>query len=250
MGKRFQKIRSLIKLLGFIEGVRFFLKLEYGLSPRVSVQFKQLKAPIFLRRGLSDFSVFEDIFLKHEYHFKHEKNPQIIVDAGANIGLAAIFFKIKFPQARIICLEPEPGNFNQLMENTQALEGVTCLQKGLWNKSCRLEIVDAGLGAWGFIVRETNETRPDTVEAVSLGDLRNQFHLDRLDLVKIDIEGSEKEVMEQNTAAWIPHTDTILIEFHDRFRPGTSYAFFKTMVQYNFSLSHVGENLICHLRHA
>jgi FkbM family methyltransferase len=250
MGKRFKKLRSLIKLLGFLEAIRFFLKLEYGKSPRISVQFKQLKAPIFLRRGLSDFSVFEDIFLKHEYHFKHEKNPEVIIDAGANIGLAAVFFKIKFPNVKIICLEPEPENFKLLLQNTQAFEGVTCLQKGLWNKSCRLEIVDVGLGAWGFTVRETNKVGPDTVEAVSLGDLRDQFQLHRLDLVKIDIEGSEKEVMEQNTESWIPHTDTILIEFHDRFRPGTSLAFFKTMVRYNFSLNHVGENLICHLHHA
>jgi len=250
MGKHFQKIRSLIKLLGLFEGIRFFLQQQFGKSSMLSVQFKQLKSPIYLRRGLSDFSVFEDIFIKHEYHFKHEKKPLVIIDAGANIGLAAIFFKIKFPEVRIICLEPEPGNFKQLLMNTKELDGVTCLQKGLWNKSCRLEIVDAGLGAWGFIVRETTENRPETVEAISLGDLRHQFQLDRLDLVKIDIEGSEKEVMEKNTEAWIPYTDTMLIEFHDRFRAGTSHAFFKTMVQYNFSLHHVGENLICHLHHA
>jgi len=250
MGKKYKQFRALIKLLGLVEGSRLFFNYHYTTTDIINVKFKQLASPIFLRRGESDYTVFEDIFLKYEYHFKHNKKPAVIIDAGANIGLAAVFFKIKFPDTRIICLEPEPNNFEMLKKNTAQFSDVICLQKGLWNKSCHLKIEDEGLGAWGFIVKETTADHPDAVEAISLGDIRLQFNLDRLDLVKMDIEGSEKEVMESNTEAWIPYTDTILIEFHDRYRPGTSHSFFKTMVHYSFSLDHVGENLICHLHHA
>ena len=47
-----------------------------------------------------------------------DKNEIVIIDAGANIGFASVFYKNKFPNSRIVALEPEKENFNWLKKNT------------------------------------------------------------------------------------------------------------------------------------
>ncbi len=71
-----------------------------------------------VRPKTSDFSTFRQIFMDHEYDFKLLDVPNIIVDAGANIGLASLFFAQRFPSAKIFALEPDHSNFEMLMKNT------------------------------------------------------------------------------------------------------------------------------------
>lgn len=245
MKKRLVQLKRLYRAFGW-EGVTLFLKLHFGGSDLIQIQLSGLPQPIYLRRKGSDYVVFEDIFLKYEYHFKHMSKPEVILDAGANIGLAAVFFKRKFPDVNIICVEPESSNFEMLKMNTAKYKGVTCIQKGLWHKTCSLKITDDGLGEWGFTVREASDGDTDTVEAISIPDIMKDFELDNINVVKMDIEGSEVEVMGKNHESWIPKTETLLVELHDRLRPGCSKSVFSTLVQYDFSLDHVGENTIVH----
>ena len=65
-----------------------------------------------------------------------------------------------------------------------------------------------------------------------------------IDILKIDIEGAEKEIFESNYENWIPNTKIIIVETHDRYRKGTSKAIFNTIGKYDFSLQLSGENLI------
>src|SRR5437868_13215088 len=60
-----------------------------------------LEFPIFLRFPSSDLPTYFQVFVRDDYAFEVTKNPKIIVDAGANIGLASIYFSNKFPQAKI-----------------------------------------------------------------------------------------------------------------------------------------------------
>ena len=65
-----------------------------------------------------------------------------------------------------------------------------------------------------------------------------------LDLVKIDIEGAEKELFENGYEKWLPKTRVLVVELHDRMKPGCSKSVFSAICQYDFSFSHKGENLI------
>lgn len=248
MKKKGIQLKRLYRGFGW-PGIKLFFQLHWGNSSLLSVQFPDLPQPIFLRRQGSDFTVFEDIFLKHEYHFKHRSKPHFILDAGANIGLAAVFFKRKFPDVSIICIEPEPSNFEMLKKNTEKYNGITCIRKGVWNKTCSLQILDDGLGEWGFTVKEVSDGLPNTVQAVSISDIMKENGIQKIDVLKMDIEGSEMEVMSENYEDWISKTQTLLIETHDRLRPGCSRTVFNTLVKYPFSLDHVGENTIVHFHH-
>jgi hypothetical protein len=65
-----------------------------------------------------------------------------------------------------------------------------------------------------------------------------------IDILKIDIEGSEKEIFENGFEDLIPVTKLIIVETHDRYKPGTSKAVFSAIGKNDFSLELSGENLI------
>ena len=73
-----------------------------------------------LRKGSSDFAVFLQFI--NEVHFtsilqllqKNNIKIQTFIDAGSNIGLAILFFKIYFPEVSVIAIEPEKENINQI----------------------------------------------------------------------------------------------------------------------------------------
>ena len=81
------------------------------------VDRKGVSFPIYLRLNSSDVPTYEDLFAKGDYGFSVQKSPTTIVDAGANIGLASVIFANRWPDATIIAIEPEAGNFDLLKKN-------------------------------------------------------------------------------------------------------------------------------------
>jgi FkbM family methyltransferase len=146
----------------------------------------------------------------------------VIVDAGANVGMASVYFARKFPGARIIAVEPERSNFDMLCRNVNHFSNVEPFLGALWSESRDIEIVDAGLGNQGFQVRAGVG---GDVPALSVGDLMKRFDLGHIDILKIDIEGAEREVM-GSSAAWIGNVGAVIAELHDAMSPGASRSFY------------------------
>jgi len=85
--------------------------LKFGIGGLLSViQVKFLKSdvlikvvkdeimfPFYLRSHTSDVPTYDQVFIDEEYCFISKKAPKIIIDAGANIGLASIYFANKYP---------------------------------------------------------------------------------------------------------------------------------------------------------
>src|SRR5580765_7364718 len=94
---------------GPVRGAHIFYQL-YG-KRRVHIQMPGYRAPLWLRNWRedpSDISVFEKVFLQHEYdHPLGNIDPKVIVDGGAFIGCTAAFFAHKYPAAKIIAIEPD-----------------------------------------------------------------------------------------------------------------------------------------------
>ena len=74
----------------------------------------------------------------------------MIIDAGANIGMFTKFANPIFPNAKFICIEPEPSNFQELKNNVSQIKNISLLQKALWidNKGVTINI-DSQYGEWG-----------------------------------------------------------------------------------------------------
>jgi FkbM family methyltransferase len=239
------KISSLFWLvlrLGLFNGFGLFIKIQ--LKATDSIRIPGVKYPFRLRSGTSDIPTFFQIFLYREYEID-VGIPSIIIDGGANIGLFAILLKNKFPDVKIICVEPDPQNFELLKENLRHYDGIFFEQKGIWNKSAWLKIYDKyNEGKWGMVVEESADQ--GIIEAISIQDLIDKYALDRIDVLKLDIETSEKQVFSSNYTTWLPRVRLLIIELHDNLEQGCSRAFFRAIVQCfsEFSFSMKGENLI------
>lgn len=200
--------------------------------------------PIFLRNNTTDITMFHQVIYNLDYNFDYGFEPKVVLDCGANIGLASVYFKNKFPASKVISIEPEQSNFDLLVRNTQEYDNVFCLKYGLWNATCHLNIEDKGLGNCGFIVSETDACGPHTIKAITISEIMQQYNLDLIDILKIDIEGSEKELFESGYENWLPKTRVIIIELHDNLKLGAAESFFKALSNYNYTLTISGENVI------
>lgn len=246
MKNKFLKLALYCQRFGFFRGCSIIAKFFFSRKGKViPVHLPDMAHPVYLRAKTSDEYIFQQIFIKKEYEISLNRKPETIIDAGANIGFAAVYFANCFPDAQIICLEPETNNYTLLKKNIQHYPNITALNKGLWDKSSSLQIIDEGLDNWGFSVRECESDTPGAVLATSLPDLQTEFSLEKLDLVKIDIEGSEKEVLSaDNVHSWLSKCNTLIIELHDRMKKGTSKTLFNALSPYDAVLDLKGENLI------
>lgn len=199
-----------------------------------------LASPVRLRPGTSDLDVYLQVFDWAEYDIDIS-DPKIIVDAGANIGLAAVFFASRYPQAHILAIEPDLGNVAVLEINTRPYPNVEVVQAGLWGRRARLRIENPDDSKWGFRVVETDE--PGGIEALSVPDLMAHLGIDWIDVLKMDIEGSEREVF-TSADGWIERVGMIIVETHDHYRPGCTEALDRAVAGQRFSTSQSGENIV------
>jgi FkbM family methyltransferase len=193
---------------------RFFRK-----SKILFIKVPNLRHKVAIRNNSSDIPLFAHMFILREYDVSIEGEMKTIIDCGANVGLASLFFLSKFPGATIIAIEPERNNYRLLEQNLGKYENVTCINKGVWNKKALLEIQDTGRGNHAFIVTESLTKSESTIEAISIDEIMNEFHLDKIDILKIDIEGSEEQVF-LSEPSWIKKVRMIFCEIHETMKPG------------------------------
>ena len=195
---------------------------------------------VFLRPGTTDQDVYDEIFISKEYDIDLG-DPRFIVDAGAHIGLSSVFFACKYPKATIIALEPEPLNFDLLIKNTNHHPNIRPLQAGLWSRKTHLRIENSDVPTWSFRVVES--LSGEGIPAVGVRDLMTDFKANQIDVLKVDIEGSEFEVL-NHSGSWIDNVTTLIIELHDRFRPGCSEALANAIRGHSYQKSISGESLV------
>lgn len=97
------------------------------------------------------------------------------------------------------------------------------------------------------MVEEVDFCNEDTVSAISILDIMDFYKIEYIDILKIDIEGSEMELFENNYEGWLSKTKVLIIELHDSKRNGASKSFFKAISNYNFTMIIKEENLIFYL---
>jgi len=220
----------------------FWLRLAqvYYEHPRAIVGTPAVATPIELRIGTSDGFVFDQVFVDREYEIDYP-SPQRIVDAGANVGLATLWFANRHPNAEIIAIEPDAGNFVQLQRNVRGYPNVRCIQAGLWHRSGRLRVQDSQIHAWAYRFEESSDSAGIATRTVD--DLGGQLPSGSIDLLKLDIEGAEREVLLAG-GDWVDQVTTVIVECHDRDVPGCSAAVDATFPESSFERRICGENIV------
>lgn len=215
------------KKFGFGGGMAALKGSLSGTQNRFSITPKGFKHPVTLRLPSSDGEVYKQVFLDKEYDCVAESAPRVIIDAGANCGLTSVYYATKFPEAKIIAIEPEKGNFELMKENVDQYPNVVPIRAALWSERGTVVVDDPGEGAWSFRARGTDGdlTGLETVDAVTVESIMDEHGIDRVCLLKMDIEGSELEVF-KHAQGWIDRVDTVVVELHERFKPGCTRAFY------------------------
>lgn len=161
---------------------------------------------VVLRKSNSDIGVFNQIFFLKEYKvvvdlLHAEKSKDLnIVDVGANIGLTSIFLRTFFPKSNIVCLEPEKSNIAMCEENFKknGLSDIKIIPKGMWVENTHLYASNSfrdGL-SWSFsLSSQKNNESDQPIETITLDKLMEDHDLSKIDVLKIDIEGGEKDLL-------------------------------------------------------
>ena len=213
--------------------------------------------PVCLRVAQSDIEVVRQVFRRGEYdigvapavparmqqrycEIVEGGRIPIIVDAGANIGIATLWFKQRFPAAHVVALEPEPGNVAILRKNVGNVPGVVVLDNPIGAVAGFAEVKSGDLG-WAATTQRAETGRPIVTMTEAFGKVPNGTPF----IAKIDIEGFESDLFAANVE-WLQAVFAVFIEPHDWMLPGaaTSRNFQRVMGNSNFEIFINGENLL------
>ena len=187
-----------------------------------------VRHPVHLRVRTTDPSIYAQILLHGQYALDLPFSPKTIVDAGANIGMASVYFAHRYPEAKVIAIEPEASNFAVLARNVSPYPAIIPVHAALWNRDGQISVSQperyASSVKLGFVTHEGPGTK---VRAVTMHMLMGEMSIPAIDLAKIDIEGAEQEVFED--IRWLSGMRCLMIELHDWCRPGCSEAVNRAM---------------------
>jgi FkbM family methyltransferase len=175
------------------------------------VKFDLGAAHYLLRNAGSDLDVFHQIIIGDGLKRLVELTKVLkiddlhIIDCGANIGLTTIVFKQNFPKSKIISLEPEPGNYTQLCKNVALNNnGDICLLNiGVWYEKTTLKTNTNFRDGknWSFALTAEGHEPATGIQVDSLKNIAASQGWNRIDVLKIDIEGSEFALL-RNIDKW------------------------------------------------
>lgn len=158
---------------------------------------------VFMHKEIFDIGI---------YDFNSAEKAPYIIDGGANIGLATIFFKNKYPEAEIICFEPDKKVYDVLKNNIHTVfnySNTTLINKGLWSKEKTLLFDNEGADAGKIIDENSQANTTSKIEVVPLGPYLNK----PVDFLKLDIEGAENEVL-TSIVDHLLNVKRIFVEYH------------------------------------
>ena len=262
---RLRQLLKFVRVFGIGAGIRLWLSLllqQLGSgSALLAVRIPGLAASIHMRR--QDLEIFWQIMVMQENDFQalpqarratdaykdivSELKKPVIVDCGGHVGLSALWFASRFPEALVYSVEPDPSNFELLQQNTRSYPNIVAINGGIWSRTCRLEISNPGSGSASFRLQEVEEGDGslNVLRGYAIGDIANREKANRLFLVKMDIEGAESEVF-KSSAEWMKSVAVLIVELHDWLMPGqgTSRNLLARVAEDHFDVLLRGENLL------
>ena len=202
--------------------------------------------PFYFRPIYFDKDTIKQIFVNKEYELPiNDFKPKLILDCGGNIGCSAVYFANVYPDAQIFCVEPQKDNFTLLKKNSAFYENIHPINSAIWGRETSIAVLEEGRHPTDYMTFETSAENPNAFSTVTISKLLADSGFDEIDLLKIDVEGAEKELFSApNVHDWLSKVNILAIELHDRMKRGCSYEFFKAMSNYHWHFELCGENLI------
>lgn len=189
---------------------------------------------VLVRRNQSDIYIWREIFLYGIYDYPYERivDVAVVVDLGANSGLAGAYFQDRFPDVVLICVEP-------LVENTSMIRRQAADRGAAW--SIEEKAIGPRRGSVTFYgsewwssgtmvpgVAQARHSRPNRMESsfalpprevptTTMDDVLAPLGGRRVSILKVDIEGAEEALLTDTHTGWLAAVDVIVMEIHDKY---------------------------------
>lgn len=210
----------------------------------VEVRIPGYRYPFYARWPASDLHIVYTIINCEEYapiaDLLRGAEEVIFLDIGANIGMASRYLLQRFPNAKVIAVEPDQGNVKMCRKNLEPYGSRAHVVEGAaWKRNTRLifeeDTTQIGLEAC-VQVRELGygQASPPPIMGIDIPTLLSKAGAapGAQIAVKIDVEGSEKEIFDSPHLNWLGEISCIAIELHDNIRENCSRNFFTAVDAY------------------
>jgi FkbM family methyltransferase len=229
MPTRMHHINGLLKAAGIAKALEILLRRAVGARGIVTVFINGCRLEV--RPGDSDLFALSQVFGWQEYGIDPERLlmlrkiaadwlnagiTPLIIDAGANVGYSALYFASLFPGARVLAIEPNRESFEILARHARSNLAIEPIYAALWSHDRGLELKASDEGSWGSYVAEGVGTPSQRLDNL-IASISNARSL----IIKLDIEGAEREVVASAPAVFAA-AKCIVVEPHDFRNPGAA----------------------------
>jgi FkbM family methyltransferase len=201
---------SLVKLLRGLVELRLVSRFSLTDNEALFENRLRPRATIVYRRNQGDLLSLAEVWLRECYRLPFNVVPGTLVDLGANIGLASLWLSLRYGFRNILAVEPDAANRRLARQNLEA-NHVTA------------QVLHAAVGATdrlGFFSPHTESNRGSLAEhgtSVQVHSMQTLLGMlppnERVNLLKVDIEGGEQELF-TGDLGWLAAVDALIVEFH------------------------------------
>ena len=205
----------------FLEGGRTLSRLGFLTEGQlIALHVPGVRHALYARHGSSDLFVFRQIFIQQEYRCLEDVvDPALIVDCGANVGYSGAYFLNRYPSAKVVAIEPEKGNV-MLCRKNLAPYGIRAevLQAAVWPIRSHLRVVRGQYRDGREWATQVEECSPEDggMQGMPLTDILERSGHETIDILKVDIEATERVLFSRDFLPWLQRTRHIVIELHNQ----------------------------------
>ena len=232
--------------LGFISTFKIIWFRVFRVKPDVLVECSSKKFGKFRWNAKRDWTIGHFFTPQIEiFSPKADLEVETIVDLGANIGTETLRLAKLYPSARVFAVEAVRKNFEILEFNTRQLSSVTAIFGAIWSSPAKLKLVGVPGDSQSWSLEEVRGDEFD-IKGMMFEDILVENDIREIDILKVDIEGAERELFSHSCLTWIERVKCIIMETPDYDSPLSTQEIYRVFdaANYKFNTYVHGENLV------
>jgi len=207
-------------LFSIIDGISIEISNGENLLHEEVFEFGNLKVSLdkkisYDKNDINSWAPFFEVFICNSYEddlVKFDKDD-IVVDLGANIGMFSLYASPKSKQ--VYSVEPLPETYENLVKNVEHLNNVKTLNKAIYSEADKLEFIKNECSIASSIFAKQSNYEKIVVDVIPFEDFLKLYNIDRINYLKVDIEGSEFDLFENMDEKFLENNvDKIFMEIH------------------------------------
>jgi FkbM family methyltransferase len=189
-----------------------------------------------------DAHIIKEVFFDKDYDIGLI-NPKLIIDIGAHIGTFSIYYSLKSPNVKVYSYEPNKATFRRFKYNLRVnnLKNVIAIRSGVANKSGTRILYKTQASGLSSLYKSNIKGRSVKKEVIRVTTMSRVFSENKIkfcDLLKIDCEGSEKEILLSMSDILYNYVKNIVVEYHDNLEEHNCKELLTLLKSKNYKVRH------------